>query len=327
MNKKRALSGIQPTGKTHIGNYFGAIRRHINLQNQHEGFYFIANYHALTNPRSAEELRTQTRDVALDYLALGLDPNKATLFRQSDIPEVTEMTWFLSTVTPMGLLERCHAYKDKINKGIKPNHGLFAYPVLMASDILIYDADVVPVGSDQKQHVEVTRDLAEKWNNEYDQVLKIPEAHILDEVATIPGTDGQKMSKSYGNTICPFSPEDELKQQVFSIETDSTPIEEPKDPDSCNLYAIFRLFADEEETHEVRSRYVEGGLAYGDLKNRVFERILDHFKDARKKRKKLQQKPDYVEDVLRNGAKEAREIASQTLARVRESAGMQPAPQ
>lgn len=326
MSQKRALSGIQPTGEIHIGNYFGAIRQHIELQETHDGFYFIANYHALTNPQPAEELRQNTRDVALDYLAFGLDPDKATLFRQSDVPEVTEMTWFLSSLTPMGLLERCHAYKDKIDQGIKPNHGLFAYPVLMASDILIYNADIVPVGKDQKQHVEVTRDIAQKWNNQYSDVLQLPEAQILDEVATIPGTDGRKMSKSYGNVICPFAEEDELKQQIYGIETDSKPIEEPKDPDACNLFGIFRLFANDEERKEVRRKYEEGGLAYGELKGRLFELVLEYFGDARQKRTELEQQPDYVEDVLRDGAETAREIAAETMGRLRESAGFTTTP-
>ncbi|MFO7948626.1 MAG: tryptophan--tRNA ligase [Armatimonadota bacterium] len=319
----RVLSGIQPSGRLHIGNYFGAIQQYLELQEEHDCFFFMANYHALTTIRDGKQMHEQTLDLAADYLALGLDPDRSTIFAQSDVPEVTELTWILTTITPMGLLERCHAYKDKLQQGLPPEHGLFAYPVLMASDILIYDSDIVPVGQDQKQHVEVTRDLAQKFNNTYGELLKVPEARILRSTATVPGIDGQKMSKSYGNTICIFDPEKEVRKRIMSIVTDSTPVEEPKDPDECSVYALFSLFADEEERAEMAERYRAGGLGYGDVKKEVFSRFMDHFADARQRRAELAEDMDHVVDVLKDGAERARSIARQTVARVRKACGVE----
>lgn len=320
----RVLSGIQPSGRLHIGNYFGAIQQYLQLQDEHDCFFFMANYHALTSIRDGEQMHRQTLDLAADYLALGLDPDRATIFAQSDVPEVTELTWFLTTITPMGLLERCHAYKDKLEQGMAPEHGLFAYPVLMASDILIYDSDLVPVGQDQKQHVEVTRDLAQRFNNTYGEgLLKVPEARILRSTATVPGIDGQKMSKSYDNTVCIFDPKEDVRKRIMSIITDSTPLEEPKEPEECSVYAMFSLFADEAEKKEMAERYRAGGLGYGDVKKEVFARFMEHFGDARQRRQELSENMDYVVDVLKEGAKRARGIAKQTVARVRKACGVE----
>ncbi len=322
IKNKRVLSGIQPSGELHIGNYFGAIRQHIALQENNECFYFVANYHALTSTKEKEKISSSTFQVALDYLALGLDPAKATLFIQSDVPEVTELAWILSTVTPMGLLERAHSYKDKISKGIAPNHGLFAYPVLMAADILIYDSDVVPVGRDQKQHLEMTRDIAIKFNGTFGETLRVPEEFILPDVAVVPGIDGQKMSKSYGNTIDIFLGKKALKQKVMSIVTDSTPLEAPKDPDTNNVYALYKLFASKEEDEEMRRKFREGGYGYGHAKKELLEKIWNHFEAARVRREELTADTDYVKDVLKEGAKAARESARQVMDRVREQTGI-----
>ncbi len=318
----RALSGVQPSGKLHIGNYFGAIRQYVQLQQEHEGFFFIANYHALTTIRNAEEMRQQTLDLAADYLALGLDPDRATIFLQSDVPQVTELTWILSTVTPMGLLERCHAYKDKVAQGLPADHGLFAYPTLMAADILIYDSNLVPVGQDQKQHVEVTRDIGERFNNTYGDTLVIPEAYILKDTATVVGVDGRKMSKSYDNTICIFDPEKQVRKQIMSIVTDSTPLEAPKAPDECSVYAIYALFADEAHQQQMADRYRAGGLGYGEAKQELFRQFMEYFGEARKRREQLAQDPGYVVEVLKQGAAKAGDIAQQTIARVREACGV-----
>ncbi len=322
IKNKRVLSGIQPSGELHIGNYFGAIRQHIALQENNECFYFVANYHALTSTKEKEKISSSTFQVALDYLALGLDPAKATLFIQSDVPEVTELAWILSTVTPMGLLERAHSYKDKISKGIAPNHGLFAYPVLMAADILIYDSDVVPVGRDQKQHLEMTRDIAIKFNGTFGETLRVPEEFILPDVAVVPGIDGQKMSKSYGNTIDIFLGKKALKQKVMSIVTDSTPLEAPKDPDTNNVYALYKLFASKEEDEEMRRKFREGGYGYGHAKKELLEKIWNHFEAARVRREELTADTDYVKNVLKEGAKAARESARQVMDRVREQTGI-----
>jgi len=319
----RILSGIQPSGKLHIGNYLGAIRQHIAMQEEGEAYYFIADFHALTTIRDAPVLRQMILDVALDYLALGLDPNKATFYRQSDIPDVTELTWLLTTVTPMGLLERCHSFKDKTARGISADHGLFAYPVLMAADILIVDANIVPVGKDQKQHVEVTRDIAQRFNHVYDrEVFIIPEDRIHVDTGVVPGIDGQKMSKSYGNDIGIFTEGKALKQKVMSIVTDSAPVEEPKDPDTNNVFNILRLFAPEEETAEWRERFTAGGLKYVEVKKRLKELLDERFGEARERRKELAKRPDDVEDVLREGCRRAREVTSATLARAREACGI-----
>lgn len=322
VKNKIVLSGLQSSGKLHIGNYFGAIRQHITLQERNECYYFIANYHALTTIQNKKALEENTLMMAVDYLALGLNPEKSALFIQSDVPEVTELAWILSTITPMGLLERAHSYKDKIAKGISPNHGLFAYPVLMAADILIYDSDVVPVGKDQKQHIEMTRDMAEKLNNIYGEALKLPEAYILPEVESVPGIDGQKMSKSYGNTIDIFMDYKALKSRVMSIVTDSTPLEEPKDPDKSTIYSLYKLFATSEETAAMREKFLAGGYGYGHAKKELLEKIYAHFEQQRERRKELENNLDYVRGVLTSGAERARSRAEKVMQRVREVSGI-----
>jgi tryptophanyl-tRNA synthetase len=318
----RILSGIQPSGALHIGNYFGAIRQYIRLQEENDGFYFIANYHALTSLHDRERLRQYTLDVALDFLALGLDPKRATLFVQSDVPEVCELTWLLSCITPMGLLERCHAYKDKVQQGISADHGLFAYPVLMAADILIYQSDLVPVGQDQKQHIEVTRDIAVKFNLEFGETFKVPEPFILDNTAIVPGVDGRKMSKSYGNTIEIFEDEKSMRKKIMSIVTDSTPVEDPKDPDTCNVFALYQLFAPEDKMAEMRAAYLKGGIGYGTVKKELAGYATSYFAPAREKRLALEKDLDYVKDVLREGGKRARGEALKTIARAVELTGI-----
>ncbi len=319
----RILSGIQPSGKLHLGNYMGAIKQHIDLQNKGEAFYFIADFHALTTVKEPALLREHVRDVALDYLALGLDPSKATFYRQSDVPEVTELAWLLTTVTPMGLLERCHSYKDKLAKGIPPDHGLFAYPVLMAADILIVDANIVPVGKDQKQHVEVTRDIAVKFNNLYGETFVIPEERILPEAGVVPGLDGQKMSKSYGNDIGIFLEGKALKERVMAIVTDSAPVEAPKDPDANNVFNILRLFATPEETAEWRERFLKGGVKYSEAKKRLITLLDETFGAARERRRQLAEKPGDVEEILRAGSARARGVAAKTLAKARRACGIE----
>ncbi len=318
----RVLSGIQPSGSLHIGNYFGAIRQHIALQEGNDCFYFVANYHALTTINNRKRLEENTFLVALDYLALGLDPAKATLFVQSDVPEVTELAWILSTVTPMGLLERAHSYKDKIAKGISPNHGLFAYPVLMAADILIYDSQYVPVGKDQKQHLEMTRDMAEKFNHLYGDTFLLPQEFILPEVAVVPGIDGQKMSKSYGNTIEIFSDYATLKKKVMSIVTDPTPLEAPKDPDKSTIYALYRLVATPDEVASMREKFLAGGYGYGQAKKELLEKLWHYFEPHRRRREELQKNRDYVAQVLREGAERARSVAAGVMERVRRACGV-----
>jgi len=318
----RVLSGIQPSGALHIGNYFGALKQFIELQHSYEGLYFIANYHALTSLHDPAALRAATLEVAVSFLALGLDPEKATIFVQSDIPEVPELTWMLSCVTPVGLLERCHAYKDKVAQGLPAEHGLFAYPVLMAADILIYDSNLVPVGQDQKQHVEVTRDIALRFNHRYGEVFTLPEALILPEVAVVPGLDGRKMSKSYGNTIEIFDEPAVMRKKIMSVKTDSTPVEAPKNPDTCNAFALFRLVAPPQELAEVRRLYLEGGAAYGEVKSRTAQLMADYFAEARERRRELLAHPDQVREVLAAGAARARSLARVTLARAREACGI-----
>jgi tryptophanyl-tRNA synthetase len=318
----RALSGIQPSGEFHVGNYFGAMRQYVDLQGaDHEGFYFIANYHALTTLRDPHELRRLTTDVAMNFMAFGIDPGRSVLFRQSDVPQVCELAWLLSCVTPMGLLERCHAYKDKTAQGIGADHGLFAYPVLMAADILIYDSDVVPVGQDQKQHVEVTRDIAIKFNDAFGPTLKVPEPLILPAVAVVPGVDGRKMSKSYGNVIPVFDTDAAIKKRVMSIVTDSTPVEDPKDPDACNVFALYKLFATPEQTAEMADRYRRGGTGYGEVKKALLALVMERFAEARARKRELQADPARVEEVLQAGGARARETARAVLERCREAAG------
>jgi tryptophanyl-tRNA synthetase len=319
----RALSGIQPSGKLHLGNYFGMMKPALELQEKGEAFYFIANYHAMTTVTDAAALREATRDVALDFLACGLDPARTVFYRQSDVPEVTELAWLLSVVTPMGLLERCHSYKDKVAKGIPASHGLFAYPVLMAADILAVDSTVVPVGEDQQQHVEVTRDIGIKFNNQYGEVFTIPEAAIRTEVARVPGIDGQKMSKSYNNTIPIFAESKDARARIMRIVTDSKTVEDPKDPASCNVFALYRLFASDEERALMEQRYRAGGLGYGEAKKALFEKFEAQFGPLREKRRELEKSPDYVESVLRSGAEKARAVARETLRRARTAVGLE----
>ena len=318
----RVLSGIQPTGKLHIGNYFGAMRQHLQLQAENDGFYFIADYHALTTNPEPQQYKEHTLDVAKDYLALGLDPEKTVFWRQSDVPEVTELAWILSCVTPMGLLQRCTSYKDKVEQGLSPVHGLFAYPVLQAADILMFDSHLVPVGADQKQHIEVTRDIAIKFNNIYGETFVIPEEHILKSVAVVPGLDGRKMSKSYDNTIEIFEPENKVKKKVMRIVTDSTPVEDPKDPETCNAFAFLKLVADETELAEWEQKYRSGGTGYGTVKKRVVELLHEYFRPFRQKRQELDDNADYVEEVLCKGAQRARAVASKTMERVRDAIGL-----
>jgi len=321
----RILSGVQPTGKLHIGNYFGAIRQFVAMQEQpgNECYYFIADLHAMTTVRSGVELRANSRMVAGDFLALGLDPSRSILYRQSDIPEVTKLAWMLSTVTPMGLLQRGHSYKDKVAKGMVPNHGLFAYPVLMAADILIVRSDRVPVGKDQKQHLEMTRDIAAAFNQAYNEpVLKVPEEMILPEVAVVPGIDGQKMSKSYGNTLEIFAPEAELKKRVMSIVTDSTPVTEPKPTRGNTLYALLKLFTPPEEWPETRRCFTEGGTGYGELKKRLLGLLLDAFGEARRRRAELERDPGFVEKVLRDGHDRAMAVIGGVMADCHRVAGL-----
>lgn len=317
----RVLSGIQPSGVLHLGNFFGAIRNHIALQEEHECFYFIANYHSLTTVRDADRLRQLTADVAIDYLTLGLDPEKATLFRQSDVPEHTELTWILSTVTGKGLLERAHSFKDKTAKGVAVTMGLFNYPLLMAADILIYRANLVPVGRDQVQHIEMTQDMAGYFNNTYREVLVRPEP-LLGEVPIVPGVDGQKMSKSYDNTIELFAPKKQAKKRIMSVKTDSTPVEDAKDPENCNVFALLSLMAEPDELDEWRKRYRAGGMGYGDVKKRIFELYEEQFGAKRDIRADWAARPDDVEDILRAGAVKARAVAQETMADVRDACGL-----
>lgn len=319
----RSLSGIQPSGTLHIGNYFGAIKQFIENQNKYEGFYFVADYHALTSHPDPKVLKQNTYDVVLDYLAFGLDPNKSTLFLQSAIPEVTELTWFLATVTPVALLERAHSYKDKVAKGIAPNHGLFTYPALMASDILIYDSDVVPVGKDQKQHVEITRDIATKFNQTYNaDIFKLPQELIQESLAVVPGIDGQKMSKSYNNTIEMFAPEKKLRKQAMKILTDSKELEDIKDPDTCHIFTLYKLFANESQLNDMREKYLAGNYGYGHAKQALFEIMLEYFRPFREKREDLVNNMDYVNEVLKNGAEKARAIAINKIKQVKETMGL-----
>ncbi|MEW6501430.1 MAG: tryptophan--tRNA ligase [Thermodesulfobacteriota bacterium] len=318
----RILSGIQPSGQLHIGNYFGMMRSMIANMDQAELYAFIVDLHALTTVHDRERLSRGTLEAAADFLALGLDPERCIFWVQSDVPEVTELTWILSTLTPMGLLERCHSYKDKVAKGIVPSHGLFSYPVLMAADILLYQAERVPVGKDQKQHIEVARDIAIKFNNTFGETFVIPEPVIDDNLATIPGLDGQKMSKSYGNTIPIFLAPKELKKRVMAIVTDSKPVEEPKDPDRCNLYNIYKLFAPADRLAEVRGLYLNGGAMYGKIKLELLDLLIETFGPAQEKRAQLLADPGQVRDILHKGAEKARAKAAITLDLVRDRAGL-----
>jgi len=318
----RILSGIQPSGVLHIGNYFGMMQPAIALQAQGEAFYFIADYHALTSVRDPKALRENIHRVALDFLACGLDPERAALFRQSDVPQVTELAWILSTVAPMGLLERSHSYKDKLARGMLPSVGLFNYPVLMAADILIYDSDVVPVGKDQKQHIEITRDLAVKINETFGKVFKLPEPRIQAAAEVVPGIDGQKMSKSYGNNIDIFGNEKEMRTLVMSIVTDSTPVETPKDPSRSTIFQLYSLFATKNEIAEMRERFQKGGTGYGDFKKELFQKLWQYFAPMRKRREEILADKSYVDSVLIRGARRANEVANQVMQRVRSAVGL-----
>ncbi len=319
----RILSGIQPSGALHLGNYFGMMQPALELAQQGEAFLFIANYHSMTSLFDPGERRRNTLDVALDFLACGLDPERTVFFRQSDVPEVCELTWLLSTLTPMGLLERCHSFKDKTAKGVPVNHGLFAYPVLMAADILIYDSHVVPVGRDQKQHVEVTRDIAIKFNEAYGETFILPEPRIREEVAVVPGIDGQKMSKSYGNTIEIFGEEKPTRKRIMGIVMDSRTPQEPKpDADQNLAVQLLKLVAPAETGRDYEDRLRAGGLGYGDLKKALFEHYWHRFAAARAKRAELSRNLDYVEGVLRKGAARARAVAAGVLSRARKASGI-----
>lgn len=322
----RILTGLQPSGKLHIGNYFGAMEPAVKLQDQGEAFYFIADYHAMTSMKDAETLRANVSDLAIDFLACGLDPAKATIFRQSDIPEVNELAWILSTVCPMGLLQRCHSYKDKVDNGLDANHALFAYPALMAADILLYDANLVPVGKDQKQHLEVTRDLAGKMNDKFGEgTLVMPEAQIKDATAVVPGLDGQKMSKSYGNTLPLTGGQKALRKTIMKIVTTSHEVVEAKPTDGSTVIALYKLFADEAAVQTMIDEHGlsgEEGKGYGHFKQQLFEAYWEKFTDVRAKREELEGNLDYVQEVIATGAVKAREESSKVLDRVRKAVGL-----
>jgi tryptophanyl-tRNA synthetase len=322
-DRKITVSGIQPSGNLHLGNYFGAIQQHIQLISEgHECYYFLANYHALTSLRDRSRMLELTRRAAMDYLALGLDPERCSLYLQSDLPEVCELQWLLTTVTPMGLLERCHAYKDKVQQGLSADHGLFAYPVLQAADILIVRANSVPVGQDQKQHIEVTRDIAEYFNNSYGELFTLPEPFIPENVATVPGRDGRKMSKSYNNAIEMFAPEKEARQQIFSIVTDSASVADPKDPENSVLYSILKLFCDSEAQASWADRFRCGGLGYGEVKKEIFSLFMDKFGPARQYRQQLENQPEYLDAILKKGVDQARKVALPLVKQVRDAMGI-----
>lgn len=319
----RVLSGVQPSGTLHIGNYFGAIRQFVELQREHECFYFLADLHALTTVSDGERLRSLIRDLATAFLALGLDPERSILYRQSDIPEVLELSWMLSTVTSMGLLQRCTSYKDKVAQGLVPSHGLFAYPVLMAADILIVRSDLVPVGRDQKQHLEVTRDIASSFHATFHtEVFTLPNPLIMDDVAVVPGVDGRKMSKSYGNTIDIFGPEKEARKRIMSIVTDSTPVEAPKPTEDSALHALLQVFAPESEKDWVGRAFAEGGVGYGDMKKRLFGYFLDTFGDARRRYEDLKQDPGEVDRILAAGAERTRKLVTPLMDQLRRLTGL-----
>lgn len=318
----RVLSGIQPTGRPHWGNYFGAIRQYIDLQTDNDGFYFIADLHALTTIRDPDRLRGYVFDAALDLLALGLDPDQATMFVQSDVPEVSELTWLLMTGTPMGLLQRCHAYKAKIDKGLDADAGLFTYPVLMAADILAYDSQWVPVGADQVQHIEVCRDLAQRFNHSFGETFVMPESKLLDRGSKVPGTDGEKMSKSYDNTLDLFGNVKSIRKSIMRITTDSRAMEDPADPQTDHLFALYELFASEEEVSALAKKYRAGGFGYGEVKKMVAQQSEDYFAEARARRETLEKNPNDVRDVLKRGGERAREVAAAVLSRAKRNCGI-----
>ena len=318
----RILTGIQPSGIPHIGNYFGAIRQTAAMQTKGDNFLFIADYHALTTSPKPEDLRNYINDLALSWLACGIDPERTVFFRQSDVPQVCELAWILSTLTPVGLMERAHSYKDKVAKGFEANCGLFTYPILMAADILLYRADLVPVGKDQKQHLEIARDLAIRFNNHFGEILTVPEELIPEEVAVVPGIDGQKMSKSYNNTIPIFAKEKALRKVVMSIVTDSKGLEEPKDPDTCNVYALYKLVATPGELQEMREKLLAGNYGYGHAKQALFEKLWAFFEPMRKRREELENNMDFVRDLMKRNAEKARCEAEILLTKVRQAVGL-----
>ena len=318
----RILSGIQPSGSLHIGNYFAMMKPMIEMQHENELFCFIVNYHAMTTTTDGKALKDYTINAAIDFLALGLDPEKTYFWIQSDVPEVTELTWILSCHTSLGLLERSHSYKDKLARGITPNTGLFTYPVLMAADILLYNAEIIPVGKDQKQHVEITRDIALRFNNTYGDVFVIPEPQIQDDLAVIPGIDGQKMSKSYDNTINIFEDEKPLKKKVMKIVTDSTPVEDPKNPDACNVFALYRLFAKESELNSMRERYLKGGMGYGEAKKELLSLMWEYFAPFRAERERYLNDPGEVINIMKKGAEKTRAVATEVLDSVKNAVGL-----
>lgn len=321
---KRVLSGIQPSGQLHLGNYAGAIRQFVDMQQTHEMYIFVASYHALTSGRDADELRANTRQVVIDYIAFGLDPDKCHIYLQQDVPQVTELAWLLATICPKHLMDKATSYKDKVAKGLAASVGLFTYPILQAADILAVDADLVPVGEDQVQHLEITRDLAQKFNHYYGDVFKVPNYVIREGAGVLPGVDGQKMSKSYDNTIDPFMDEKPLRKRIMKIVTDSTPVEDAKDPDACTVYQIFRALAgaDDERTAALADRYRAGGMGYGEAKQALFELVLDHFGDARAKRVELINDPGYVDSVLAKSAAAAGETIAAVTNRARSAVGL-----
>lgn len=321
----RILSGIQPSGTPHLGNYFGMMKPAIELQAKGQAYYFIADLHALTTVHNAAALRENVRGLALDFLACGLDPARSVFFRQSDVRAVTELTWVLSTVTPMGLLERCHSFKDKTARGLAASHGLFSYPVLMAADILIYDSDLVPVGRDQKQHLEVTRDIAVKMNETYGEVFKLPEPSIRTDTAAVPGLDGAKMSKSYHNTIEIFAAEASLRKKIMGIKTDSTPVETPKPVEDSVILALYKLVASEADYSKMEGEFRSGGVGYGDFKKRLFGAVWEYFAPMRARRAELEADPGHVERVLAEGAEKANAVAESVMRRVRGAVGLGPA--
>jgi len=318
----RVLSGIQPTGRFHWGNYFGAIRQYIDLQDEDESYYFIANLHALTTIRDKELLMQNSLDAAIDLLALGLDPERAILFIQSDVPEVSELCWLLMTGAPLGLLERCHAYKEKKAKGLTADAGLFTYPVLMAADILAYDSNVVPVGEDQVQHIEVTRDLAGSFNHQFGETFVLPKSKVLSTAARVPGSDGQKMSKSYGNTIEIFGDLKQQRKMIMRMPTDSRPMEDPKDPDTDHLYQLYSLFASDEQRDEMAAMYRAGGFGYGGVKKALADAAEAYFAEARQRREEFEADTDRVREVLNDGAAKARAKAGATLKRAQQACGL-----
>ena len=321
--KKRILTGVQPSGILHIGNYFGAISASVKLQEEaDESFLFIADFHSLTVNPDPDALRERVKQVALDFLACGIDPAKTLFFRQSDVPEVCELSWILNCITGVGLLERAHSYKDKIAKGFSPNNGLFSYPVLMAADILLYKSTLVPVGKDQKQHLEITRDIAIRFNQMYGETLVVPDGYINTDVAVVPGLDGQKMSKSYNNTIEIFGNPKAIRKKIMGMPTDCKTLEEPKDPDTCNVFALYKLFSTKAQQEEMAERYRAGNYGYGHAKPALFDAYMDFFAPMRKRREELEADPGYVESVLKTSAEKAKAVAQETLLQVQKAVGL-----